>query len=296
MTPARRLQTIALLLTALSLLVVAFSAQMRLEEAGLGCADWPACYGRPPVTDRPYLTPLRMAHRLAASLSLLLTIYLVWYCRRSSALAAIARPANWLLGLMLALAVLGIWSGEPRRTAIVFLNLLGGLGLVSFSWRTFLATAGAIPQMSSTSAPPTLRFGALTLTMTVLLGAAIGAGHWALACPTFPSCQDQWWPSIRDWMAIAALSNDQPSSASGTTLHLLHRLMALISLLLLGHAAWTIWHSGKRLAAVLSSILLASTVATGIATLLYAHPLSLTTAHVMAAAGLLAAVATLRQR
>ncbi|HPP46739.1 MAG TPA: COX15/CtaA family protein, partial [Accumulibacter sp.] len=68
MTVVRHLRWVALLLTGLSLLVVAVSAYLRLQEAGLGCADWPACYGRLAASNLPYFTPLRIVHRLAASL------------------------------------------------------------------------------------------------------------------------------------------------------------------------------------------------------------------------------------
>lgn len=297
MTVARRLQLVALLLTGLSLLVVAVSAYLRLEEAGLGCVGWPACYGRLPTSEQSHFTPLRIAHRSAASLSLLLAIYLVWQCRRSPTLAVVARPANWLLRLMLALAVLGIWSGEPRLMPIVFLNLLGGLGLVSFSWRTFLATASATPKEPTTPLPPTLRFGTLTLTLTVLCGAAIGAGQLATACTIFPGCDGQWWPSVGDWATLFAFPDWHPSNTSGKTLHLLHRYAALVSVLLLGHGAWTIWRSGKRrLATGMLVSLLVGTATLGIATLINDFSLWSASAHVLCAAALLAAVATVHKR
>ncbi|HOL65686.1 MAG TPA: COX15/CtaA family protein, partial [Accumulibacter sp.] len=196
-----------------------------------------------------------------------------------------------------ALAVLGIWSGEARLMPIVFLNLLGGLGLVSFSWRIFLATANAAPRTPTTPAPPTLRFGTLTLTLTVLCGAAIGAGQLALTCTTFPDCDGQWWPFVRDGAAWFALPDWHPSIADSKTLHLLHRYAALLSVLLLGHGVWMLWRSGnRRLASVVMVSLLTGTAALGIAMLLSDFPLRLASAHVLSAAALLAAVATVQKR
>ncbi|HPP47515.1 MAG TPA: COX15/CtaA family protein, partial [Accumulibacter sp.] len=159
---------------------------------------------------------------------------------------------------------------------IVFLNLLGGLGLVSFSWRIFLATANAAPRTPTTPAPPTLRFGTLTLTLTVLCGAAIGAGQLALTCTTFPDCDGQWWPFVRDGAAWFALPDWHPSIADSKTLHLLHRYAALLSVLLLGHGVWMLWRSGnRRLASVVMVSLLTGTAALGIAMLLSDFPLRL---------------------
>ena len=95
---ARRLQRIrktALLLTALALLVVLLSAYLRLEGAGLGCVDWPACYaqlldGEPPPQQ---FGVLRLLHRAAASASLLLACCLAWLCLRRPSLPSAARPA-----------------------------------------------------------------------------------------------------------------------------------------------------------------------------------------------------------
>ena len=61
------------------------------------------------------------------------------YCYHPS-LPSPARPASVLVALVLALAVLGFWSSDPRLAGVAFLNILGGLGLVSFSWRVVLAS------------------------------------------------------------------------------------------------------------------------------------------------------------
>lgn len=296
MISPRRLRTTALWLTGFSLLVVVISAYLRLDAAGLGCSDWPACYGRlPMVSDQPYYSPLRLAHRTLATLSLLLTLYLLWQCKRSPALTDVARPVAWLLYLMLALAVLGVWSGEPRLTVIVFLNLLGGLSLVSFSWRIVLAIHAVEPPKPHP--PLTLRAGALLLTVTILLGAGIGAGQLALACRTFPACDGQWWPRVADWSALLAFASWQARPESGVALHLLHRYSALGSLLLLGHGTWTMWRGGdRRLAAGTMLAMLACTAALGLATVISDLSIWLTMAHGLCAAITLAALATLLKR
>ncbi|HMW16387.1 MAG TPA: COX15/CtaA family protein [Accumulibacter sp.] len=293
----RHLRAAALLLTTLSLLVVGVSSYLRLESAGLGCVDWPACYGRPPVlpVHSPYYSPLRLAHRIMAVLSLLLTIHLLWRCRRSPALSGVARSAAALLFVMLALATLGIWSGQPRLAPIVFLNLLGGLALVSFSWRIVLATHVTTPLQRH---PPTLHLGALLLTMTVLFGAGIGAAQLAPTCPSFPACNGQWWPGTADWAALwMALSDGPTQPASGVPLHLLHRYGALFSLLLLVHAAVAIWRNGnRRRAAAALLAALTSTIIFGAATVVSGLPLGLTMAHVLGVALTLTTLATLLRR
>ena len=133
----RRVRRMALLLTALSLLVVLLSAYLRLDAAGLGCADWPACYGlllrgEPPA--QAFGLP-RLLHRGAASLFVLLVCYLLWLCLRRPSIRATVRPATLLALLVVALAALGFWSSDPRLVLVGFMNIIGGLGLVTCSWR-----------------------------------------------------------------------------------------------------------------------------------------------------------------
>lgn len=296
----RRVRTAALLLTGLSLLVVVISAYLRLDGAGLGCADWPACYGKllsePP--EQRYGVA-RLLHRLFASLSLLLVCFLVWQCRKRPVLAAPARPAGLLLLLMLSLSALGIWSSDPRQTLVGFLNIVGGLGLVTFSWRVVLASG----QYPASQGKPTalLRLGAAALSITVILGGLIGAGYALLACTTFPSCAGGWWPAASDWAAMQPFTTlhavPPATDPGGAGLHLLHRYAALATLVLLGAAAIRrLAANEQRRVPALLLALLAGEIAVGSLIVLGDFPLWPAVGHDAGAALLLAMVATLLRR
>ncbi|EXI72159.1 MAG TPA: COX15/CtaA family protein [Candidatus Accumulibacter phosphatis] len=302
----RRVRALARLLTALSLLVVLLSAYLRLDGAGLGCADWPACYAgllaQVPVAQDYGLA--RLLHRAAASFSLLLACVLVWQCWQRPPLRPAVFPATLLLLLMLALSALGIWSSDPRLTLVNLLNILGGLGLVSFSWRLAMASEPQAMMLSRHGAPtPLLRLGSACLTLTVVFGALIGASYMATACTTFPDCDGRWWPAAVGWPALQALAVLHAAPAAGDpggiTLHLLHRYAAVATLLLLGAAglqAMADADVARRRAALLLLVLLAGTTALGVLTVLGGFHLWLAVGHGVCAAALLATLASLLRR
>ena len=301
----RQIRQIALLLTALALLVVLLSARLRLQGAGLGCADWPACYGRL-LSGEPQAQQfgvVRLLHRLFASLSLLLACVLAWLSLRPPSLPSTAGPASWLLALVLALAALGFWSADPRLALVGFLNILGGLGLVSFSWRVVLASSppARLARTSSASAPTLLlHLGTAALSLTVILGALIGARYAALACTSLPDCAGSWWPTAAGWAAVQpfAVLAGQPSAGEpgGLTLHLLHRWSALSTLLLLGAAALqALAERATRKVAMALLVLLIAQLTLGVLTVLSDFTLALAIAHGVCAAALLASLATLRR-
>jgi cytochrome c oxidase assembly protein subunit 15 len=301
-----RLQKIrgaALLLTVLSVLVVLVSAYIRLDGAGLSCADWPACYGQLLASEpqAPQYGFVRLLHRATATVALLLACFLVWHCLRPQPIQPAARHAVLLLLLMLVLSALGIWSSDPRLPLVSFLNIVGGFGLVTFSWRVMLASGPAPSRVATSSPNILLRLGVAALSVAVLLGAWIGASYAALSCASVPHCGGVWWPPISGWAALnpfvklvgAASSGD----AGGVTLHLLHRYSVLATFLLLGAAGLqALARDATRSAAQLVLLLLVAEVALGVLTVVSGFSLVLAVSHGVCAAGLLAAVVTLLRR
>lgn len=237
---ARRIRALALTAFLLSLLVVAVSATLRLSGAGLGCADWPACYGQVLVgVPPPPWTGARLLHRIVATLALLTGLLLAWRCWRPQPLQPAARYATLLLALTLFLSVVGIWSSDPRLVIVNFINLVGGLGLVTFSWRVAI-TSDPLRLVERGTRGPLCRAALATLTLTVLLGGLVGARYMAPACGSLPDCQGAWWPAS-GWSAlnpfVVLTGPAGPGEAGGVALHLLHRYAAVLAALLLAGVA-----------------------------------------------------------
>lgn len=294
----------ALCLMALSLAVLVVSARMRLEAAGIGCADWPACYGKALFGELParYSGILRIIHRILSTSALLLGCALVWRCLRPQPIQPATRHALLLVLLMLVLAVLGFWSSDPRLVLVGFLNIMGGFGLLTLSWRVFLATAPTPVSDGEKPSGRLLRLGLALLALTLIMGAWLGASYAAVACLTMPHCGGTWWPVREGWAALNPLrtltSAAQPGDAAGVALHLLHRYLALVTVLILGAACVqaTRIEKTKRSAWFVLSLLLLEFALGGLA-VRNGLSLWLVMGHGVGTALLLVAVATLmRQR
>ncbi len=293
-----RVRALAVLTGLLSLLVVMVSAYLRLSGAGLGCSEWPGCYGQilAGVPHAPW-AGVRLAHRVVATLALLASILLTWQCWRPQPLQPAARYASLLLALMLFLSVVGIWSANPRMALVNFINLIGGLGLVTFSWRVAI-TAEPSRLTEQASGGQLSRVAIAMLTLTVLLGGLIGARYAAPACGTLPDCQGVWWPTRQGWLAlhpfVMLTGPAAAGEAGGVALHLLHRYTAVLAMLLLLVVALRLRAVPRARNAVLAVlILLAGEILIGVLMVASGFSLSLAVAHNVGAALLLAAAASL---
>lgn len=299
--PDRRLLTLhrmALLCVALMLATLSLSAFMRLSQAGLGCAEWPACYGRnlraaqqsgaTPEQGGHAVAAARLVHRMVASVALILVITMVLttllsrpVLQREGALSLA------LLVLALCLAVLGIVTPGARVPAIAMGNLLGGFLMLALCWRLAWMT-GPAPAASPLGAWGVA--GLALLAGQITLGALVSASYAALACTDLADCSRAaaaagWnWQSLNPWREPVFAGATLPINASAALAGLLHRAGAVLLLpvlVLLGVAAWRRGH--RRAGAALVALTLAQAalgallVATGL-------PLALVLLHNLLAA------------
>ncbi len=313
----RRLVSTALLLT---LVVIIMGAWVRLTDAGLGCPDWPGCYGTLSVPetqdeiaaaeqvfpDRPVEVGKawrEMIHRYAASLLGLLILIIAaiaWVNRRDP-------NQPWILPLVLVVVVsmqgfLGMltvtWLLKPL---IVMGHLLGGMTtLALLAWLTLSAWRG-----SERKSPPLRSLRRLGSVALVLLALQIALGGWtstnyaALACPDIPTCQTQWWPDMdmaEGFILWRGLGVDYEGGVldnpARTAIHFVHRLGAIVLtawLLALVVSAWRSGHASVKRAAGAVGIALIVQLTIGLSIVVYSLPLGLATAHNGGAAILLLA-------
>jgi cytochrome c oxidase assembly protein subunit 15 len=316
---------LCLLGTALALCVVVLGAYVRLSHAGLGCPDWPGCYGHltageaaanqhavnAAFPDRPieYAKALKeMLHRyLASALGLLILALavLAWTNRRHP-----QQPVRLpLAGVALVIfqGLLGMWTVTLLlKPAIVTAHLFGGLATMSLLWWMALAT----DRRTRPAAERTLRtwamVGAVVLALQIFLGGWVSTNYAAVACPDFPTCQRSFWPDMdfRDafvlWRGLGIDYEggvlDHPARVA---IHYTHRLGAVVTALVLGVVTWKALRAGQSLgvrtagAALGAALLLQWLV--GPVMVIKTFPLPLATAHnAVAALLVLCMVALLR--
>ena len=252
---ARRWRAITVLTLFLTFDLVLFGAFTRLTDSGLGCPDWPGCYGSTspvgahaeikaaeaamptgPVT--PAKAWIEMVHRyIATALGALITATMVaaWVLRRRAGASGLASP-GWATATFAWVCVQGAFGAltvtMKLHPAIVTLHLLGGyLGLVLL---TAQLQAGA-PQR--VALPPGLRRAAWVLAGLVVLQSALGGwvstNYAVLACSSFPACQGSWWPAMNfaDGFTIWRELGHRPDGSllpfeALTAIHYTHRLAA----------------------------------------------------------------------
>lgn len=299
-------------------IVVVVGAYVRLADAGLGCPDWPGCYGE--------LTPhhaqddiaravaeqggthgpvslgkawKEMFHRyIAGGLGLVILAITVTAWLRRRELRQSPLLATSVLALVLLQAALGMWTVTLLlKPVIVTLHLLGGLALLALL--TLLALRQQAPPAIAPATSSRLRPWALLALLVVIaqiaLGGWVSTNYAALACVDFPTCHGEWLPQM-DFRHGFQLVRELGMTAAGTHLsydaitaiHWTHRVGALVTLLYVGgFALWLARTPGlARYGVALLCVLLAQ-ITLGIANVLGGLPLLVAAGHNAGAAILL---------
>ncbi len=309
--------------TLLALCVIVLGAWTRLGNAGLGCPDWPGCYGHLTVgqavenaeaanaafPERPLEADKalkEMVHRyFASSLGLvILVIAVVAFARRRDPAQPMRLPALLVL-LVVFQGLLGMWTVTLLlKPLIVTAHLVGGLTTMSLLW--WLALGPGNP--SRPQSPPGLRrlalLGLVVLALQIMLGGWVSSNYSAIACPDFPTCQASYWPDMdfKDafvlWRGLGIDYEggvlDHPARVA---IHFTHRLGAVVTALVLGLLAWRAIRTGGssavRMAGAALAVVLVTQWIVGPVMVLKTFPLPLATAHNAVAALLLLCMVTL---
>jgi cytochrome c oxidase assembly protein subunit 15 len=306
---------LALLATALALVVVLLGAYTRLTHAGLGCPDWPGCYGFISVPssetqlahaelhfpDHPVEAEKgwsEMIHRyFAGSLGLLIAMLAVQAIRRHGRDGQPFKLPLVLMGVVIAQAAFGMWTVTLKLwPQVVTSHLLGGFATLSLLFLLTVRLSGAFAPLPDL--PRRLRrlaaLGLILVVGQIALGGWVSSNYAAMACTDFPTCQGQWLPDADFSSGFNLAQHVGPNYLGGhldsearTAIHLTHRLGAgLVTLVLLG-LAWQLRQAGLQRLALLVLAALTLQVGLGISNVLLHLPLAVAVAHNAGGAGLL---------
>ncbi len=299
---------------ALAVVVVVLGAFTRLVDAGLGCPDWPGCYGHltwpgtseeisraeQAFPDAPVdldKTWPEMVHRYFAGSLLLLVLYLTVRAWRQAAATPdsaqavqLRRLFSILLVLIICQAAFGAWTVTLKLwPQVVTAHLLGGFATLGMLWAIYLYCNGAPALRLNGVARGRLKaHGRLAFAIVIVqiaLGGWVSSNYAALACADFPTCYGSYWPPMDLGEGFNIFQTLGPNYLGGlldnearVAIHWVHRLGAVLVLLVVGGLAWRLWPLNKQLALGLA-VILGLQLVLGVLNVVWSLPLAVATLH-----------------
>ncbi|WP_395024810.1 heme A synthase [Comamonas odontotermitis] len=270
-TPLKRLQVLAVLTLFLSFDLVMFGAFTRLTDSGLGCPDWPGCYGNAsPIGAHAEISAaqqamptgpvthgkawVEMIHRYLATAVGGLIIVLTasaWVRRRRQEHEPISPwwPTATLVWVLIQGAFGALTVTMKLFPAIVTLHLLGGTVLLMLLTVQATRQTQFADNLGLVPVPQVLRWviaaAAALVFVQVTLGGWVSTNYAVLACTTFPQCNGAWWPAMNFdgfqlWRPLGFLADGSHISYEAlVAIHYVHRLFAY---LVIAALLWLGWH------------------------------------------------------
>ncbi len=304
---------LALFGTCFALAVIILGAFTRLVDAGLGCPDWPGCYGHilwpndaeeiaaanAAFPDAPVeldKTWPEMVHRYLATALGVIAIGLAALAWRNRGPGQPLKLPLFLLGFVILQGMFGMWTVTLKLwPQVVTAHLLGGFTTISLLWLLALRLGGRRWAPSQSEVSQLLSLKNLALAALLVVIAQISLGGWttsnyaAVACPDLPTCQGQWLPPMDFAAGFDVLQHVGPNYLGGTmtnearvAIHMSHRLGAIVTLLVVGLLCLRLSRvslaPARRLAAVTGSVL-GVQLLLGLGNIIFQFPVSVATAH-----------------
>jgi len=303
----------------LAFTVVLLGAYTRLVDAGLGCPDWPGCYGfltvpentadiktatqaYPDVPVEAHKAWPEMIHRyFAGSLGLLVAaLALIGFLNRKKNEQPLVLSYA-LLGIIIFQAALGMWTVTMGLLPIIVMgHLLGGFITLTLLLILFLNIRHGNPIAWASPVRSFALLGVLIVFIQIMLGGWTSANYAAIICADFPTCQGEIIPPL-DFAGALTISTEGVSSYLGghldnisrVTIQWMHRVGALITTLYLLFLIVKLFASGWTKFALWITAVLIAQVSLGVSNVVLSLPLAVAVAHNGVAVLLLMSLATL---
>jgi len=324
--------SLAMFATAFAMCVVILGAWTRLEDAGLGCPDWPGCYGfilvpetaeeiaqaEAAFPDAPFEAEKawpEVIHRyFAGTLGLLIICVNVIAWRNRHIPDQPFKLPLFLLFMVIAQGMFGMWTVTLKLwPQVVTTHLLGGFTTLSLLWLLSLRLNNRPWQQPTAPARQWVALRPLALAALILLICQITLGGWtssnyaALACPDLPTCQGRWWPPMDFGSGFNVAQEVGPNYLGGqmdgearVAIHMAHRIGAILVSLVIGFLIFKLYrNAGSRELTRLTHVLLAILViqvSLGLSNIIFSLPLWVAVAHNAGGALLLLTLVTLNYR
>ncbi len=321
-----RLRALTMVTLFLTFDLVLFGAFTRLTDSGLGCPDWPGCYGSAsPLGAKTHIDAaqsamptgpvthskawVEMVHRyLATGVGALITVLAVsaWWQRRTAQAphASTALSPWWPTVTWVWVCIQGAFGALTVTMklfpAIVTLHLLGGYVLLAL----LVVQAVALSRNKQDAGRPHLLHGVRVWVWSALVilvvqaasGAWVSTNYAVLACTDFPQCQGSWWPSMdmaqgfEMWRPLGHTSQGEVLSFQAlVAIHWAHRLLAVLTVTVLGSLTAYLWgFSTLRTPVRILAGLLLLQVTTGISNAVLDWPLLAAVLHTGGAGAMVA--------
>lgn len=312
-----KIQSLLKITLIFTMCVILMGAYTRLADAGLGCPDWPGCYGMIKVPSQhhelaqvqesfpghevePKKAWLEMIHRyIAGTLGLLVLLILILSLKKHD---APKKLPMFISLLILFQAALGMWTVTMKLMPVVVMShLIGGFALISLLLLLYLRTKPLrIPggDLVARKLAPLAFAGMVILILQIVLGGWTSSNYAALACTSLPICEGDWYNNLKIVQAFSPFQGTHETYEFGVldypsrmTIHVAHRFGAIITTAILLWLAYKLFIQSqsallKRASLVLASLVLLQ-VALGISNVVLHLPLGIAVSHNAGAAMLL---------